>query len=896
MRPKALISMRPILKRRARKVCCRAINKTREHLIFELARIQARMAAKEQLCQEQAQEIIRLKSLLNRRAGVEPIAGSMVEDTAERLDRGLAHQKELLQGIIDNIPVLLVMYEPRLKRFMLNRHAEAVLGWTTAHANQGDFMSKVYPDPAYRAEVAAYMQSLAPGWRELNVTTRDGGTLPSSWANIALSDETLIGIGVDLRERKRTVQALLESEERFRIMADGLPLIVWVHDAQGRQQFVNRTFLEFFGVSEEETKDGRWQLLMHPDDADAYSQAFEDSIRQRRPFHAEVRVQSADGQWRYIESFAKPRMCAAGEFHGFVGTSVDITERKRSEKALQTNTERLELLAVVAERLLRSENPKLVIADLCGLVLAHLDCQFFLHYLVGEPGRMLQLNAHAGFPEDAAGEIRTFDFTESISGCVAVDGQRVIAEDIQNSAGAETRVLKSYGMQAYCCHPLIVQETLIGSLAFGTNTRPTFAADEIALMKSISDQVAVALQRMQVEKSMRRLNQSLEHQVAERTALADNRAKQLQSLAVELIESEEKERQRVSRLLHDDLQQILASARFHLQAFSANLPAEPMLEKVEQMLAESIAKSRRLSHELCPAVLYHTGLVAALEWIVRQMNEQFGLIVQMTIDTVQPLAQTPLKVFVFRAVQELLFNIVKHAQVNAATIAITNVDAYLAVVVSDRGCGFNAAEMERSTAAGFGLLTIRERAHYIGGSLVIESTPGCGSRIELRVPLKIAKDVGPQDSLIAGKEKARMVAESADIETGQGIRVLFADDHKVIRAGMIRLMSSQPGIVVVGEAANGREALELAHQLRPDIVVMDIGMPEMDGIEATRRIKAQMPHVCVLGLSMLDHDQVITDMRRAGADAFISKSATSAELLKAIYELRRDFAENNCQR
>jgi PAS domain S-box-containing protein len=997
-------------------------DKTRERLILELVDIQARLAAKEQVCREQAQEIVRLKSLQRRHTDFVHTSGANGSDIAEpnRMGRAVAHQKELLQSIVDNIPVFLVMYDPRLKRFLLNRHAEAVLGWTTADANAGDFMSKAYPDPAYRAEVVAYMQSLEPGWREWSVTTKGGGSVPSSWANIRLSDETMVGIGVDLRARNQALQALqesernfrlvlenthfipsrfdkdlryqwiynlpgdfdplqvigkrddelddspgsrllmafkqqvidsgtgmrreisfelsngtrsydvmlepvrdetgsvvggitaafditerklaelrlMESEERFRIMADGLPLIVWVHDAEGRQQFVNRTFLEYFGITEEEMEDSRWQSLMHPDDRNAYTRAFEVCIRERRLFHAEVRVQAADGVWRWIESFAKPRISALGKFHGFVGTSVDITERKRSEKALLTTTERLELLAVVAERLLRSENPRVIIEDLCRLVLTHLDCQFFFNYLVEEPGPLLHLNAYAGIPADAAGAIRQFDFGESISGCVARDGQRIIAEDIQNSSDPLTRVLKTYGMRAYCCHPLIVQETIIGTLAFGTRTRSAFAADETALMKSVSDQVAVALQRLRVEKSLQQLNQSLEHQVAVRTAIADQRPKQLQSLAIELIEAEEKERQRVSQLLHDDLQQILASARFQLQAFSANLPAEPMLERVEQLLAESIAKSRRLSHDLCPAVLYHSGLVSALEWVVRQMSEQFGLNVRMDVDTVQPLADAPVKVFVFRAVQELLFNIVKHAQVKDATLAISNFDAHhLVVVVSDRGCGFHAEKTDLpTTAEGFGLLTIRERAHYIGGRLLVESLPGSGSRIELRVPLKIAKVVDPRHSASAIEEKARMISESEGIATGQGIRVLFADDHKVIRAGMIRLMSGQPDIVVVGEAANGREALDLALQLKPDLVIMDIGMPEMDGIEATRRIKAQLPNTCILGLSMLDHEQVIMDMRRAGADAFVSKSATSAELLKAIYDTRRDFSASDRQR
>jgi DNA-binding NarL/FixJ family response regulator len=103
-----------------------------------------------------------------------------------------------------------------------------------------------------------------------------------------------------------------------------------------------------------------------------------------------------------------------------------------------------------------------------------------------------------------------------------------------------------------------------------------------------------------------------------------------------------------------------------------------------------------------------------------------------------------------------------------------------------------------------------------------------------------------------------------------------------MRQGLIRLISSQPDIQVAGEAANGREAVELARQLRPDVIVMDISMPEMDGIEATRRIKAEMPEVRMIGLSMFEDKNSAQNIINAGADCFVPKTASSAELLKAI--------------
>jgi PAS domain S-box-containing protein len=167
------------------------------------------------------------------------------------------------------------------------------------------------------------------------------------------------GMSVDITDRKRTEAALRESEDRFRGFTDSLPLIVWVHDANGAQEFVNRTFCEFFGVSREEMRAGRWQTLMHPEDGAGYACAFFECVRDRRPFHGEVRVRRYDGEWRWIESWGRPRFSSSGEFLGFVGTSADITERKEAERKARESEAALreadrrkdEFLAVLAHEL-----------------------------------------------------------------------------------------------------------------------------------------------------------------------------------------------------------------------------------------------------------------------------------------------------------------------------------------------------------------------------------------------------------------------------------------------------------------------------------------------------------------------------------------------------------------
>lgn len=114
------------------------------------------------------------------------------------------------------------------------------------------------------------------------------------------------------------------------------------------------------------------------------------------------------------------------------------------------------------------------------------------------------------------------------------------------------------------------------------------------------------------------------------------------------------------------------------------------------------------------------------------------------------------------------------------------------------------------------------------------------------------------------------------------IRVLLADDHAIVREGVRMILEAQPDIAVVGEAANGREALAKAHELSPDVVLMDIAMPEMNGFEATTAIKKELPDIQVLALTMHDDYDHFFQVLYAGASGYVLKGAASADLVAAI--------------
>ncbi len=114
------------------------------------------------------------------------------------------------------------------------------------------------------------------------------------------------------------------------------------------------------------------------------------------------------------------------------------------------------------------------------------------------------------------------------------------------------------------------------------------------------------------------------------------------------------------------------------------------------------------------------------------------------------------------------------------------------------------------------------------------------------------------------------------------IRLLLVDDHQIVRAGLRMLFSAEPEVEIIGEASSGEEAVTLANALRPDVILMDVAMPGIGGIEATRRIKAAQPKVAVLALTMHEDEEYFFEMLAAGASGYVPKRAAPDDLLSAI--------------
>jgi DNA-binding NarL/FixJ family response regulator/signal transduction histidine kinase len=539
-------------------------------------------------------------------------------------------------------------------------------------------------------------------------------------------------------------------------------------------------------------------------------------------------------------------MLPSGEPKHLVYVIEDISRRRRVEERLESSLSALVALHEAGRVLSSTLEPEEIGRRLLKIIHGVSDISGAIIKVQDELGRLRVL--HANGPEDLWRQASNTPEAEAARHRALETKERQPFR-LGQPAGSGTPLT---GL----CLPLVVGNRLIGVLEI---YRPEALTEktEVETLESMTRQAASALE-----------NACLHQEVAERE-------RRLQDLARRLLEAREEERRRVACDIHDGLIQVAVAAHQNLQTYvEAHLPRSPSswerLDRALQLVAQAVDESRRVIASLRPAALEDSGLGTMLRSRIHSLRME-GWEIAYTEALGEERLPLEIETTLYWIAREALTNVRKHARTTRVAITLGHVGKGVRLEVRDWGRGFDGSAPRTNGMPGeqAGLFGMQERVALLGGEFRIHSQPGAGTSVVAEIPLSCATPVpGDWTSNLRSR-------------TSQA-RLLVADDHALIREGLRTTLASEPDLEVVAEAKDGKEALELCYRLRPDLVLMDVRMPEMDGLTATKAIRAARCDTEILMLTTYEDLDYLFEAVQAGASGYIIKDAGKRELVSAV--------------
>lgn len=612
----------------------------------------------------------------------------------KQAERQLRKQKEVLQTIFDHIPVMINFGDADFAVRLVNREWERTLGWSVEELRQDnvDILVENYPDPEYRQRVRDFVLNSNGEWADFKTTVRDGRVIDTSWIMLHLPDGTSIGIGQDITQRKRAEEALRESEERFRQLAENISDLFWIKTPDfKRVLYLSPVYEKMSGISvQQRYQDLDFQPFLErivPEDRERMAEIMRKGAQDE--FDIEFRILHADGAVHWIHDRGFPVRDQSGKIYRVAGIARDITERKIAEQALRESEERFREIAENIRELFWLTSP-----DLTQVLYLSPTYQT----LIGEPPDRWYENS---------GDRSWLD-------TVHPDDLPVVAE-----------ILKTPGQE------------------FDIEFRIRRPDGSIRWLRDrgfpIRDESGVVCRMGGVAEDI------TDHKEAEDRLKASS--EQLRALSASLQSAREKEATRIAHQIHDEMGGILTALRWELEALQKMVDepsnSAPLTRVMRSKLATMVGLTdttinvvRRIASELRPSILDDLGLMEAIEWQAQQFQTRTGIQCRCDCSCQQPRLSDEQSTALFRIVQEALTNILRHAQATQVDIAMNEENEVFVLTVCDNGRGIT--ETEKLSRNSLGLLGMQERAHLIGGHIEIVGRQGQGSTLRVRVPLALA--------------------------------------------------------------------------------------------------------------------------------------------------------------
>ena len=639
-----------------------------------------------------------------------------------------------------------------------NKSAERIFGYTADEAI-GKPITLLIP-PECCGEEEEIIARLRRGERvdhfETTRMRKDGSTLDVSLTISPVRDAKGQVVGAskvarDITERKLAERALRNSEERFRAIVTTTPECVKLVAADGTLLHMNSSGLAMVGADCAETVVGKCVYdLVAPQDRQRF-RAFNQAICRGEKGCLEFGIVGLGGEYRHLETHAAPLRTREGEIVQ-LAVSRDVTERKRTEKALADAARQQQALFHLADELHRAISMEDVYEAGLEAICGALQCDR-ASILIDDNHGIMRFVSWRGLSEDYRKAVEghsPWRAGETNPQPVCIDD--IDAADLGESLKATVRAER---IKSLAFVPLVSEGKLMGKFMMYFSARHDFSTDETELSLAIARQLSFAIDRKradaalrQSEEKFRKLSESLDVEVRLRTVELEahssgmmKQSEQLRDLSQRLLRAQDEERRHIARELHDSAGQTLTVlemnlARFLEEAQQSTPHLAKEAEETHQLVRQLTREIRTTSYLLHPPLLDESGLASALGWYIEGLRERGGLDIVLAIPEEFGRLPREIELVVFRLVQESLTNIHRHSGSKSASIQIARDGEAVSIEVEDQGKGMSREKLAeiQSRGAGVGIRGMHERVRQFRGNMQIESS-GSGTRILVSIPI-----------------------------------------------------------------------------------------------------------------------------------------------------------------
>jgi PAS domain S-box-containing protein len=700
-----------------------------------------------------------------------------------------------------------------------------------------------------------------------------------------------------------------ESEERFRITADSAPVMIWMAGTDKRYDWFNQAWLDFSGRTMEEEIGNGWEEAIHPDDLERCLETYVTSFDARRELSMEYRLRRRDGEYRWLLDHGVPRFGTGGDFEGYIGTCIDITDRRSAEEELRRSLESQrqdhEELGVMNRigRILAAElDRERLVQSLTDEATQALHAQFgaFFYNVVEENKEAYVLYTLSGVPREAFAQFPMPRNTD-------VFGPTFRGEGILRSADITRdprygRNAPYHGMpeghlpvRSYLAAPVVSRSgEVLGGLFFGHAQTGVFGEREERVLAGLAVQAAIALDNATLFRQAETSREAAE-------AASRSKDEFLATVSHEL-------RTPLNAIL--GWAQLLLTDGFDPQRRERGMETIVRNARLQSQLIDDLLDVSRIVSGKMRLDVQPADLVAVIDAAVASVSpaaEAKRITLRKVLDPLAgPVSGDPARLQ--QVVWNLLSNAVKFTpKEGKVEVRLERVNSHLEIIVADNGIGISPEflpqvfdrfrQLDSSTTRhygglGLGLAIVRHLVELHGGTVRVESPgSGQGSTFVVLLPVSIAhlapadrRRVHPQAAL--GPSDPCRDDPALDL---RGIRVLVVDDEPDARETVQQILEHCNAEVAT--AGSAREALDLLPRWRPHVLLSDIGMAGEDGYDLIRQVRAlpvesggRTPAAALTAFARAE-DRLRT--LRAGFQIHVSKPVDIRELATVVASLAR---------